>query len=272
MNSIEVIRCSQTGDFRYALIDFDGTLSLIREGWQRIMTPYFTELLCDTPKGKEMKYEEISGIASEFITLLTGKQTIYQCIRLAETIAEFGGKPSDPQSYKDEYVRRLMIHIDTRLKGLENGSVDPETLTVPGSYELLEMFRRHNVIPFLASGTDDEHVHHEASLLHVDCYFENRIYGAQRDYKTFSKKMVIERIIKENELPGASLLGFGDGYVEIENVREVGGFAVGVASDETKRVGIDLWKRERLIHAGANIIIPDYRDIEALENLLFECV
>ena len=80
---------------------------------------------------------------------------------------------------------------------------------------------------------------------------------------------MIDRIIRENHLAGDELLGFGDGYVEIENVREAGGFAVGVASNESDRQGIDEWKRERLIRAGAHIIIPDYREIEELENDLF---
>ena len=52
-------------------------------------------------------------------------------------------------------------------------------------------------------------------------------------------------------------------------MREAGGFAVGVASNESARQGIDEWKRERLIRAGAHIIIPDYREIEELENDLF---
>ena len=81
--------------------------------------------------------------------------------------------------------------------------------------------------------------------------------------------MVIERILRENNLSGEKLIGFGDGYVEIENVREVGGFAVGVPSNESERCGIDEWKRERLIRAGANIIIPDYRNIDELEAVLF---
>ena len=62
-------------------------------------------------------------------------------------------------------------------------------------------------------------------------------------------------------------LVYGD--VEIENVREAGGFAVGVASNEHDRCGIDEWKRERLIRAGANLIIPDYRDLNTLEAQLF---
>ncbi|MBR3271881.1 MAG: HAD family phosphatase [Clostridia bacterium] len=254
---------------RYAVLDFDGTVSLIREGWQQIMTPYFTDELAATPSGRELPYETVEAICREFITLLTGKQTIYQCIRLAEEITAFGGTPLDPQAYKDEYSRRLLKRIDGRLKGLADGSIDPETLTVPGAYDLLDMLLRHGVTPYLASGTDEEHVLQEAHLLGVDKYFGPHIYGAQRAYKTFSKKLVIERLIRENGLSGAELIGFGDGYVEIENVREAGGFAVGVASNEHDRCGIDEWKRERLIRAGANLIIPDYRDLNALEAQLF---
>lgn len=267
--SVEFVRPGPVGDFAYAVLDFDGTVSLIREGWQKIMTPYFADEMADTPGGRELTYAEIETRASEFITLLTGKQTIYQCIRLAEEVASLGGNAKDPQAYKDEYVRRLMEKIDGRLRGLESGAIDPETLTVPGSYALLEMLTKRGVTLYLASGTDEAHVLREARLLGVDRFFGNRIHGAQRDYKSFSKKMVIERILRENRLSGARLLGFGDGYVEIENVAEAGGFAVGVASDETRREGIDEWKRERLIGAGANLIIGDYRDIPALEDALF---
>ena len=75
---------------------------------------------------------------------------------------------------------------------------------------------------------------------------------------------MIERILRENAVDGASLLGFGDGYVEIQNIKAVGGVAVAVASDEAGRSGRpDPWKRDRLIGAGADIVIPDYRDCRA---------
>lgn len=266
---MEHINEGRTGCFEYAVFDFDGTISLIREGWQKIMVPYFIDELSKAPGAKNLTEEEISYKVRDFVTVLTGKQTIYQCIRLAEEITALGGTPEDPQVYKDEYQNRLLVHIDQRLKGLKDGTLDPEPLTVPGSYQLLDMLKRHNVEVYLASGTDEVFVLEEARLLGFDKYFGDHIYGAQRDYKTFSKKMVIERILRENNLSGEKLLGFGDGYVEIENVREVGGFAVGVPSNESERCGIDEWKRERLIRAGANIIIPDYRDIDELEAFLF---
>ena len=272
VSPFEIIRSPKMNNtpFRYAVLDFDGTLSLIREGWQQIMIPYFTEALQDTPGGKEQSDETLKALAQEFIFLHTGKQTIYQCIALAEEIEKLGGTALDPQAYKDEYHRRLLVRIDDRLKGLEKGMIDPESLTVPGSYALLDMLRDHGVALYLASGTDEEYVLTEAKLLGVDHYFEGHIYGAQRAYQNFSKKMIIERILRENKLSGAELLGFGDGYVEIENVREAGGYAVGVASNEAARQGIDEWKRERLIRAGADMIVPDYRSLPELEKVLFE--
>ncbi|MDR3050251.1 MAG: haloacid dehalogenase-like hydrolase [Oscillospiraceae bacterium] len=266
---MEIVRPRPAVRPRFAVLDFDGTISLIREGWQRIMIPFFTDMLCGTPGGKERPREELEATAREFIFLHTGKQTIYQCIALADHIRQLGGTPRDPQDYKDEYHRRLLERIDHRLQGLADGSIDPETLTVPGSYALLDMLRQQGVTLYLASGTDEVYVLREAKLLGVDACFGGHIYGAQRDYKTFSKKMVIARILRENNLAGAQLVGFGDGYVEIENVKAVGGSAVGVASNEAARYGIDAWKRERLLRAGADAIVPDYRDLAPLSAYLF---
>jgi len=268
--SIEVVNPeAQRGAFKHAVFDFDGTISLIREGWQQIMIPYFTEELLDTPQGRGKCRAEMEDFARDFIYVLTGKQTIYQCIRLAEEVERFGGTPLAPQAYKDEYHRRLSIKIADRIAGLTDKTQNPVDHVVPGSFELLDALKARNVRLYLASGTDEVYVKQEAALLGVDAYFGEHIYGAQDDYKTFSKKRVIERIIRENDLHGNELLGFGDGYVEIENVKSVGGFACGVATDEVNRWGLDEWKRERLMRSGADIIIPDYTDITALMDFLF---
>jgi hypothetical protein len=83
--------------------------------------------------------------------------------------------------------------------------------------------------------------------------------------------MVIERLLRENSVPGHQLLGFGDGYVEIENTKEVGGLAVAAATDEAHNGSgnIDPWKRERLLKVGADVVIPDYRDAAALLERIF---
>ena len=83
--------------------------------------------------------------------------------------------------------------------------------------------------------------------------------------------MVIERILRENQIPGEQLLSFGDGYVEIQNTKEVGGLAVAVASDEAHNGSgrFDEWKRKRLLGMGADIVIPDFRDGAALLDCIF---
>ena len=267
--SIEIVNSgAPRGSFRFAVFDFDGTVSLIREGWQQIMIPYFTGEMAACSGARNIPEDELTEIARDFIYINTGKQTIYQCMELAERVAGFGGKPLEPLAYKAEYHRRLELRIAHRIAELE---ADPRTAikhVVPGSFDILEALRRRGVTMFLASGTDEKYVIQEARLLGVDHYFLG-IYGAQDDYKSFSKKMVIERIIRENNLHGGELLGFGDGYVEIENVKGAGGFACGVATDEVRRYGVDQWKRNRLKGSGADIIIPDFTGTPELETYLF---
>jgi phosphoglycolate phosphatase-like HAD superfamily hydrolase len=135
---------------------------------------------------------------------------------------------------------------------------------------MLSQVRDMGFALYLASGTDERYVKEEAELLGLIPYFGNRIYGAIDDYRSFSKKMVIERILRENLVDGSALLGFGDGYVEIENVKSSGGIAVAVASDEAGRSrNADAWKRDRLIGVGADIVIPDFVEGRALIDYLF---
>lgn len=247
----------------YALFDFDGTLSLIREGWQEVMIPLLVEFLQPYARPDETR-EDLYDLVREFVTVLTGKQTIYQMIRLAEEIEKRGGQPLEPLEYKHQYLERLCEHIKDRIEGLKSGKYQPEDMLVPGSLDILENLRSRGTTIFVASGTDQPYVLDEVASLGVDRYAGENIYGAVDDYKSFSKAMVIQRIIEENDLHGSEFLGVGDGYVEIENTKEVGGVALGVATNEKERRGVDEWKRQRLIGVGADIIIPDFRQQETL--------
>ncbi|MGA2034311.1 MAG: HAD family hydrolase [Thermoguttaceae bacterium] len=250
-------------EISHVLLDFDGTLSLIRQGWPEVMVPMFVEVL---PRRPEESRADLERLALDDIMRLNGKQTIYQMIQLAERIRARGGQPREPLWYKHEYLRRLDQRIGSRLQGLRQGSTPPDALLVHGARSLLEMLSAQGFTLCLASGTDEQFVKHEAELLDVARYFHGRIYGALDDYQNFSKKMVIERILRENAIPGERLLAFGDGYVEIENTKEAGGLAVAVASDEAHNGSgrIDPWKRQRLLGVGADVVIPDYRDAAAL--------
>ena len=53
-------------------------------------------------------------------------------------------------------------------------------------------------------------------------------------------------------------------------MKRAGGVAVAVASDEVNRRGVHAWKRERLVRAGADVVIPEYRRHERLLAYLFD--
>jgi phosphoglycolate phosphatase len=253
----------------HVLLDFDGTLSLIREGWPEVMLPMFVEML---PHLVGETDEARRQLLWEDMMRLNGKQTIYQMIPLVERIRERGGQPKEPLWYKSEYLRRLQERIGSRIDGIRSGRLRRDDFLVHGARGLLENLERRGLHLYLASGTDEAFVKEEAELLDLTRYFRGRIYGAQDNYKTFSKKMVIERILRENDIRGGQLLAFGDGYVEIQNTKEVGGLAVAVASDEAHNGSgrMDEWKRQRLLGVGADLVIPDFRDAAPLLERIFE--
>jgi len=251
----------------HVLFDFDGTLSLIRQGWQDVMAPMFLEMLPPLPGETE---ESRRQLCYDDIMRLNGKQTIYQMIQLTERIKERGGVAREPLWYKHEYLRRLDQRIGHRLEGLRSGAVSPDDLLVYGARPLLETLQRRGLGLYLASGTDEVFVKQEVQLLNLTRFFGAHIYGALDDYKQFSKQLVIQRILCENRIEGEQLLSFGDGYVEIQNTKEAGGLAVAVASDEAHNGSgrFDEWKRRRLLEVGADVVIPDFRDAVALLNCI----
>lgn len=251
------------------IFDFDGTLSLIRSGWMEVMIPLCVEQLALLDTGECR--DELRQTVEEFVWRLTGKETIYQMMALADAVAARGGTPCPPAVYKKMYLERLWLKIRDRIDALRSGRAKPEEYMVPGARALLETLRRQGMRMYLASGTDDANVKEEADLLDVARYFEGRIFGAQEDLKSFSKALLVQQILaKTGGVQADQLLVFGDGFVEIEEVKRKGGTAVGVATAEPDCADIDEWKRRRLIHAGADFIIPHYRDLDAILSVVFQ--
>ncbi len=232
------------------------------------MLGMFVEML---PTRSDDEPEAIRAMLFDDMMKLNGKQTIYQMMQFAERVSERGGVPQEPLWYKHEYLRRLEEKIQDRIARLRTRKSSPDEFLLYGSRNLLELLKARGLNLYLASGTDEVFVKREAQLLGVTPYFGEHIYGAQDDYKAFSKKMVIERLLRENNIPGERLLAFGDGYVEIQNTREVGGLAVAVASDEANNGSgrIDEWKRNRLLGVGAEVVIPDYNEARDLLAAIF---
>ena len=269
-SEIEIINKDiERKNIKHAVFDFDGTISLIRDGWQNVMVPMMVEILMNTDTNESK--EEIEKLVVDFVDYLTGKQTIYQMIRLAEEVKKRGGNPRDPIEYKNLYYDRLNPIVRERIARLESGELSGEHLTVNGSVDFLKDLYNRGVRLYLASGTDIEYVVHEAEVLGVASYFkQGGIFGALKDYKNFSKEMVIQQILKDYHLSGSELMIVGDGVVEIKNAKDVNAIALGVASIEHNDYNMNAHKRQRLIDAGADLMITDFSEHEKLTAYLFE--
>ena len=264
---IEIIRRGTAAQTKIVLFDFDGSLSLIRTGWMDVMVPMMVEALAELNTGESE--DQLREVVEEYVWRLTGRETVYQMIELAEQVKRRGGTPLDPLVYKKRYLDRLWLVIRERVEGLRSGQCPPDRYLVPGSRPLLERLKERGLRLYLASGTDEIYMKEEADLLDVTRYFDGGVYGALDDLQKFSKRILVQRILRLPEVEGGQLLGFGDGYVEIEEVKQVGGVAVGVATDEPECRVPDPWKRQRLIGVGADYIIPNYLCYDELMEMLF---
>jgi len=272
---IEIVNPNfERGRIRQVLFDHDGTISTLRQGWEPIMEEVMLESIFgqvfSTVSSSEV--HRVQARVKEFIDQSTGVQTIVQMQGLADMVQEFGYIPKDEildaRGYKEVFNIKLMEMVNSRLARLDSGEFVAEDLTVKGSVQFLKNLVDKKIRCYLASGTDLHDVTNEAGKLGYAGLFGDEIYGSVGDINKFSKRKLIARIIEDHGLEGPQLCTFGDGPVEIAETKKRGGIAVGIASDEVRRRGLNPAKRERLVKAGADIIVPDFRQGEKLLEYL----
>lgn len=145
------------------VLDFDGTVSTLREGWETIMEPLMLEMISpETPPSAGLVRK-----VQDYISESTGIQTIFQMEWLAEQVKEAGeSKEShDTWWYKDLYNQRLLEQVQQRIARLESGACLPESYQIAGSKAFLAELHRKGVKIYIASGTDDVDVKKEVKVL-----------------------------------------------------------------------------------------------------------
>ena len=254
---------------RVAVIDFDGTLSLLRSGWVEIMVDMMFEVLHPLP-GTTESDTALTNYITDFVLNLNGRPTIYQMDYFVNEARQRGGDPRSAEFYTQQFLNTLNSKAEQRMLAIKSRETTTEDQLIPGARAFLTELQMRGVQLTLASGTPVVHVKHEAEQLGSDHFFEGRIFGPGEKSREFSKLDVMKQTVSHAKCHGAELLGVGDGFVEIENAKEIGGIAIGCASDEVDRNGrIEDWKRTRLIQAGADIIVPDYSNLQKLMEILF---
>lgn len=269
-NTIEIInpqRSRSASGIRCAVFDFDGTLSLLRAGWFELMHAQMVDALTQTPNHESA--EQLRAFVANLIYGTAGQQTIYQMIRLAEEISKRGGIPKSPEEYKQDFLNRLLARVYERVVSINVGIVAPETWLVPGAKSMVRELHARGVTCYIASGTDDAFVKSEAVTLGLAPYLAG-VFGAQADHRNYSKRAIIGRIVAQHNLREGELVTFGDGAPEMTDTKSFGGIAVGVATNESMSEGINGHKRQVLIRAGADIIVPDFQAYPALLDELLK--
>lgn len=265
---IEIIRERERGHFRHALFDFDGTISLLREGWQQVMAPVMIKAI----SGPTAPTPEIEQAVRNYIDESTGINTILQMEHLVRMVREFGRVPEDQildaYGYKEIYNNRLMKVVEERIAQLEAGRLSLEEATVRGAVDFVKRVHAKSLHMYVFSGTDQPDVQRECTLVGVAHYFEE-VLGALRTYEESNKEKILKDLIARHNLRGVEVLVVGDGPVEIRHGNQNDCVTVGLASDEIRGYGWNERKRQRLIRAGADILIPDFLEGEALFNYLF---
>jgi len=265
---IETVRpLTQPRAISHVIFDFDGTVSWLRHGWPGLMTGIFLKHHPETTSPADLREELLNEILS-----LNGKPTIHQMECFAARLRNVGAPARDPEALLEEYQSALNLKILERMNRVQEGSSVLDDYLVFGARSLIENLHRRGLKLFILSGTIEHRVREEAQFLQVSSYFGSHIYGGHAELGKFSKRQVISRILTEENISGENLLSIGDGPVEMENTKEVGGIAVGVASDEFNNgSGIcDPHKRNQLIRAGADFIIADYRSPEDWLDLIIK--
>jgi rfaE bifunctional protein kinase chain/domain len=262
------------GNIKHAIFDHDGTISTLREGWEKIMEPVMIKaILGDKYKTADKAlYDNVRERVLNFIDVTTGIQTIVQMEGLVKLVEEFGIVPKDKIldkfAYKEIYNDALMVMVNKRVEKLKKGELSVDDYIIKGAVKFLQLLKSKGVKLYLASGTDKDDVIREAEILGYKDLFDGGIYGSVGDVKKYSKKIIIDKIINQNKLKGNELLVTGDGPVEIKECNKYGGIAVGIASDEVRRYGLNEEKRTRLIKAGADFIISDFTQADKLAQML----
>lgn len=252
------------GHIRVAVFDFDGTVSLLRAGWQQVMIDLFVERV---PRLDGEHENDMRNMARELVDRTNGQPTILQMQEIADTIRARGNHALTAKDYKAEFLNRLRLQTNPRLASVKSSRANAERWQMPGVRNLLGMLRARGVLCYIASGTDEQPVRNETALLGLDEYFVG-IYGARDDFAGSTKTAIIRGLVNEHRLREAEFVVFGDGIEEIRVGKQMGALAVGIARIEQTGAP-DEEQKTRLANAGADVYVTDFRVAEGVMQYLF---
>jgi phosphoglycolate phosphatase-like HAD superfamily hydrolase len=247
-----------------AAVDFDGTLSLVRMGWQVVMHDVMKRALA--PYHPHL--DRIDAEISSYIARSTGQPSIIQMAWVDEHVHLYGGPHHGAQHYLDEFSDAMRERIDTRIATMTTTQAADHHMIL-GARTFLQRLTDYGVHIALISGTEHHHLIRESKALRIDHFFDAGIYGPGGHAPGFTKAEAMAALVERYALIPGQLLSVGDGPVEISAGKSLDGYCIAVASDEESGT-LDLHKRTHLLHAGADAVVANFASIDTIAALLFD--
>jgi phosphoglycolate phosphatase-like HAD superfamily hydrolase len=176
-------------DIQHCIFDHDGTISTLREGWEKIMEPMMVRTILGThyENASPAVFAKITSEVRGFIDRTTGIQTLAQMKGLVELVRQGGFVEDrsvlDEHGYKHIFNQDLLAMVGRRMEKLRLGELSSEDFQIKNAVDLLRALRERGVKLYLASGTDEADVVAEATALGYADLFEGMIFGAVGDIK-----------------------------------------------------------------------------------------
>ena len=251
---------------KVAIFDLDGTISTLRVGWDDVMHQRMVEFIAGDRLATLPSHQlfELNEQVGQVIEHTTGVQTVVQMEEMYRLLQKYDFVPKDrrktPAQYKDIYAQEIRDRVAKRFDRFKRGILNLDDLTMKGAIAFITHLRSNGTTVYLASGTDDKDVKHETNMLGYATLFNGGIYGSVGDLENDPKSLVMRLAKKQvgSDSSFGEVVVFGDGPVEIREAKKAGFLSVGIVSDERQRFGINKAKRERLILAGSDLLMPDY--------------
>lgn len=261
----EVINKPQISSVRCVVLDYDGTLTTLRKGWDVILTDYANSKINPYNKPCEGLDQAILHLTDH-----AGGTTPKQLMaRLVKIMRQKQLVPQDEIQSIEYYAREYAEHFQKMInERVENFASASESYVIDAVRPMLDFISAKETVNYIVTGSCETAVTNELSKLEMLNYFSG-VYGATIEMEGNLKMNAIREIMYKHSVKPCEILIIGDGSTEMKAARDMELPAIGIASDEHEG-GLCQKKRKLLKDLGAHAIIADYKGFQNVWEWLHE--
>ena len=261
----EVLKKPRVSNIRCVVLDYDGTLTTLRKGWDVILTDYANSRINPYNKPCEGLEEAILHL-TDHAGGTTPKQLMSRLMKLMRQMKLLpDSEIKSIEFYAKEYADHFQSMINERVANFSTAS---ESYVIESVRPMLSFLSSKNTVKYIVTGSCETAVKDELHKLYMIGHFEG-VYGATLEMEGNLKLNAINEIMARHEVKPCEILIIGDGSTEIRAAAELKLPAIGIASNEHDG-GLCEKKRTLLKGLGADAIIADYSGFQYVWDWLHE--